>query len=84
MPESLPSTPSADVLAVDIADAARLLGISESHLFAMRRAGRWGPRPIKIGRSCRFLVSELTAWAEAGCPCAAAWRRAKGGRDDRP
>ena len=67
-------------LAVDIASAARLLGISESHLFAMRRAGRFGPKPIKLGRSCRFLVAELKAWLEAGCPSAAVWRPKGGGR----
>jgi len=72
--------PAPDVLAVDIEGAARLLSISESHLFAMRRSGRWGPRPIKIGRSCRFLVSELRAWAQAGCPSAATWRSQGGGR----
>jgi len=78
MPTDTLITPSADVLAVDIAAAARMLGISESHWFALRRAGRWGPRPIKIGRSCRFLVSELRAWAEAGALSAAQWRP-KGG-----
>lgn len=80
MLESPPTTTCPDVLAVDAAGVAKLLGISESHLFAMRRAGRFGPRPTRLGRSCRFLVSELRAWAEAGAPSAAAWRPARGGR----
>ena len=75
-----PAPTGPDALCVDIAGAAALLSISPSHLFALRRAGRFGPRPIKLGRSCRFLVVELRQWCEAGCPSAAVWRPAKGGR----
>jgi len=79
MPTDTPAPAGPDALAVDIADAARLLSISPSHLFALRRAGRFGPKPIKLGRSCRFRVDELRQWLEAGCPSAAVWRPAKGG-----
>jgi len=74
MPVDTPTQAVPEPLAVDIAGAARLLGISESHLFAMQRAGKWGPRGLKLGRSRRFLVVELRQWCEAGCPSAAAWR----------
>jgi len=71
--------PASELLAVDISGAAKLLSISPSHLFALQRAGKWGPKPIRLGRSCRFLVAALKAWLEAGCPSAAQWRP-KGGR----
>ena len=79
MPESTTTTPSADVLAVDAAGAARLLGISESHLFAMRRAGKFGPVPVRMGRCCRFSIAELRSWVAAGCPSRSRWQAMNGG-----
>ena len=52
-------------LAVNVAGAARLLGISESHLYALCKTGRFGPAPVKLGRSCRYRVDELRAWLAA-------------------
>lgn len=63
-----------DALTVDNAGAAKLLGISESHLYALKRTGRLGPAPIHLGRCCRFLLSELRAWCEAGCPSRSRWQ----------
>ena len=79
MPSDTTTAP-AEPLAVDIAGAAALLSISPSHLFALRRAGKFGPKPCKLGRSCRFRVDELRQWLEAGCPSAAVWRPKGGGR----
>ena len=73
-------TPTPAVLAVDIRGAAALLSISPSHLFALQCAGKFGPAGFRLGRSRRFLISELRAWAEAGCPSAAQWRPKGGGR----
>jgi predicted DNA-binding transcriptional regulator AlpA len=62
-----------DSLTVDIAGAAQLLGISESHLYQMRATGHFGPTPIRLGRCVRFLVSEIVEWVHAGCPPRARW-----------
>jgi predicted DNA-binding transcriptional regulator AlpA len=71
-------TGTVDTLTVDNAGAAKLLGISESHLYALKRTGRLGPAPIRLGRCCRFLVSELRAWCEAGCPSRSRWQAMRG------
>lgn len=69
-----PSLPAeAGALTVDTTGAARLLSISESHLFGLRRAGRFGPAPIRLGRCTRYRVDELRAWVHAGCPARARW-----------
>lgn len=81
-PAPLPIEPritgTVDALTVDNAGAAKLLGISESHLYALKRTGRLGPAPIRLGRCCRYLVSELRAWCEAGCPSRSRWHVMRG------
>ncbi|MCE9548349.1 MAG: helix-turn-helix domain-containing protein [Planctomycetia bacterium] len=67
-------------LAVDNADAADLLGISPSTLYALKRTGRFGPAPIRLGRCCRYRVDELREWLAAGCPARARWEILRGGR----
>ncbi|MGH7176746.1 MAG: helix-turn-helix transcriptional regulator [Tepidisphaeraceae bacterium] len=67
-------TGTVDALTVDNAGAAKLLGISESHLYALKRTGRLGPTPVRLGRCCRFLVRELSDWCEAGCPSRSRWQ----------
>jgi predicted DNA-binding transcriptional regulator AlpA len=68
-----------DPLTVDNAGAAKLLGISESHLYALKRTARLGPTPIRLGRCCRYRVSELVEWVNAGCPARARWQAMRGG-----
>jgi len=79
MPESPTTTSPLNPLAVDVGGAARLLAISESRLFAMRRAGKFGPVPVPMGRCCRYRVAELVAWVNAGCPARARWQAMNGG-----
>ncbi len=65
-------TPAERIL-VDTKGAAELLCISPRHLQAMDNAGRLGPRGSMLGRSKRFSVGELKAWAAAGCPPRDVW-----------
>ena len=60
-------------LALPAADVAKLLGISERHLWAMHATGRLGPRPIALGRAKRWRVDELRAWLDAGAPSRDKW-----------
>jgi predicted DNA-binding transcriptional regulator AlpA len=75
----MPADPSRESLTVDAAGAARLVGISPSHFFALIRTGRFGPEPIRLGRCRRYRVAELTAWVESGCPARNRWLAMQGG-----
>jgi predicted DNA-binding transcriptional regulator AlpA len=76
----LPAAPAELVpLAVDAAGVAKLLGVSMAHLFALKSSGRFGPQPIRFGRSIRYRVDELKAWLAAGAPSLERWRILKGG-----
>jgi predicted DNA-binding transcriptional regulator AlpA len=41
------------------------------------------PSPIRIGRSKRWLRSEIIAWLEAGAPCRSVWEATKKARRGR-
>ena len=58
-------------------DAARLLGISERHFWSLLAEGKLGPQPISLGRSKRWLVSELHDWLERGAPCREQWQQVR-------
>jgi predicted DNA-binding transcriptional regulator AlpA len=60
-------------LALPAAEVAKLLGISERHLWAMHSTGRLGPRPIALGRAKRWRIDELRAWLDAGAPSRDKW-----------
>ena len=67
-------------LAVDAADAARLLGISPAHLFSLKAQGKFGPAPMRLGRAVRYRVDELKAWLGAGCPSRSKWLALSAGK----
>jgi predicted DNA-binding transcriptional regulator AlpA len=52
---------------------AKLLGISERHLWACHSSGKLGPRPIALGRAKRWRVDELRRWLDAGAPSRDRW-----------
>jgi predicted DNA-binding transcriptional regulator AlpA len=64
--------------ALDHATTAAFCGISDSHLFALEKTGRFGPIPIRLGRSKRFLTVEVRAWLAAGAPSRDRWLSMKG------
>lgn len=59
-------------LALNAAEAARQLGISERHLWALHSQGRI-PRPVRLGRATRWPLDELRAWLAAGSPPRDRW-----------
>ena len=67
-PLALPVEP----LALPAADAARLIGVSISHFYALHRTGRLPP-PVRMGPCTRCLRQELASWMQAGCPARAKW-----------
>lgn len=54
-------------------ELARLLGIHRSSVFALRNSGRL-PKPVRLGRSVRWILAEIQEWISAGTPPLAAWQ----------
>jgi len=55
------------------ADAAVLLGISESHFYCLHKTGRLGPLPVRMGRAVRWSRQELVEWFNRGSPSRSQW-----------
>jgi predicted DNA-binding transcriptional regulator AlpA len=62
-----------DSRGVDAAEAAKMLGISASHFYLLKRTGRIGPTPVHLGRAVRYDCEELERWFSAGTPPRAKW-----------
>jgi predicted DNA-binding transcriptional regulator AlpA len=56
------------------ADAATLLGISESHFYCLHKTGRLGPLPVRMGRAVRWSRQEVIDWFNAGSPPRRRWQ----------
>ena len=54
-------------IAVDCTTAGAMFGVSKRS-WARLHSGGGCPMPIRIGRSTRWLLSDLLAWAAEGCP----------------
>lgn len=63
---------SVERIALPAADVAKLLGVSERHIWSLHSSGRL-PRPLRLGRAVRWRVDELRAWVDAGCPARDRW-----------
>ena len=64
---------SFDGIAVAAARLAKLLAVSERHVWAMDATGRLGPRPFRLGRAVRWRLAEVEAWIAAGAPPRDRW-----------
>lgn len=60
-------------LAVDAEGAAAMLGLSRAMFYKQADAGRIGPMPVRFGKSVRYSLHELRAWAAAGMPPRHEW-----------
>ncbi len=67
---------STERLAIPASEVAKLLNVSERHIWAMTSSGRL-PRPIRLGRSVRWDRAGLEAWLAAGGPRRDEWERMK-------
>lgn len=72
-------------LAITLSELAELLRVSHRHLERLEAAGKIGPRPIRFGRSKRYLLDGtggIRAWLAAGAPDRREWearQRMQGG-----
>ncbi|MHC4400198.1 MAG: helix-turn-helix transcriptional regulator [Planctomycetota bacterium] len=62
--------------ALPAAELAKLLGVSERHVWALNASGRL-PRPVRLGRAVRWPVEELRNWLAAGAPERSRWEAIK-------
>jgi predicted DNA-binding transcriptional regulator AlpA len=69
-------------LALAAAEVAKMLGISERHLWALNSSGRL-PRPLRLGRAVRWPVEELRNWSAAGAPERSRWEDMRDGDSGR-
>ena len=58
---------SANVQLLNVKDMAVMLNVSQRHLWRMKSAGKL-PKPVKLGRCIRWLLSDVEAWLCMGCP----------------
>jgi predicted DNA-binding transcriptional regulator AlpA len=61
-------------LALAAADLAKLLDLSERHIWALNASARL-PRPIRLGRSTRWNLAEIQRWLDAGSPSRDQWEK---------
>ena len=69
-------TATAERLAIPASEVAKLLNISERHVWALNSSGRL-PRPIRLGRRVLWSRAEIAAWIEAGAPTRDRWEQIK-------
>ncbi len=57
---------------------AAMLGVSLRQVWRLNATGKL-PRPIRLGGSVKWKISEITDWFEKNCPDRQAWEAIKGG-----
>jgi len=63
---------------LSVSEVAEMLQISPRHLYSLKASGRL-PKPVRLGRSVRWLADELRAWLEAGAPPQGRWEKMRHG-----
>lgn len=59
--------PSTSPEVLSTADLAKVLGVSERHVFTLEKEGHI-PAPVRLGGSKRWTRLSIDAWLAAGCP----------------
>ncbi len=59
---------------LDVTQVAAMAGLHRATVFKLVSAGKF-PRPIKLGRSTRWVKDELLAWIAAKCPPLSKWEK---------
>ncbi|QOJ03675.1 MAG: helix-turn-helix domain-containing protein [Planctomycetia bacterium] len=78
------STPTA-LLAITTEELAELLRVSIRHIQRQESAGKIGPKPVRFGKSKRYVLdgpNGIRAWLAAGAPDRREWearQRMQGG-----
>ncbi len=59
---------------LDVTQVATMAGLHRATVFKLVSAGKF-PKPIKLGRSTRWVKYELLAWIAAKCPPVGKWEK---------
>lgn len=72
----LPTPPAHEIqrLTARVADAARMLNVTEGRVRQMNLGGLM-PRPVVISKALTWGVEELRVWLRAGAPPRSEWER---------
>jgi len=63
---------TAEPILLDAKQAAAMLSIGRTHLYALHSSGRL-PLPLRLGRRTLWRADELKKWVSAGCPSRQKW-----------
>lgn len=63
-------------MVLSIKEVAHLLNVSVRHIAGMDKKGLL-PRPVRLGKSVRFVRVEIGAWIRSGCPSRELWEEMK-------
>ena len=63
-------------LLLSVTEAAAMLGIGRTSLYALHSSGRL-PLPVRLGRRILWNFEELRSWVKAGCPARQQWENLK-------
>jgi len=64
--------PTTGTLLISTSDLARELQVSAKTITRMDQSGKL-PRPVRIGRSKRWVIQTIVDWIEAGTPNRREW-----------
>ena len=59
--------PERPPLLVDVKEVARLLGVGERTVWSKVASGAM-PQPVRIGKLCRWVRTDIEEWVAGGCP----------------
>ena len=59
-------------------ETAEMLNISCAHFYRLHNSGKV-PRPVRLGRSARWVVEEIKEWILQGMPNRKRWEAIRGG-----
>ncbi len=59
---------------LDVTQVAAMAGLHRATVFKLVSAGKF-PKPIKLGRSTRWVKDELLAWIAAKCTPLGKWEK---------
>ncbi len=77
-----PSQRGGESLLLSAREVARLLRVSERHLYTLQARGEL-PAPVRLGRCVRWRAMEVRAWVEAGSPSRVMWERIRRRRQEK-
>ena len=66
-------------LLLSVHELSAVLRVSGRHVANLRARGML-PAPVRLGRSIRWLLAEIEAWIDAGCPSREQRESMKGGK----